>query len=206
MVALASSTTEFLLILLAVWLAIGVTLAVVMGRRGHGAFQWLLIGAFLGPLSLPIAWVSIRDEDRGSGSARALHEGIAGVGPVNVLVGIDGSVEAANALRTVVDLVGTNIGRLTLASVVTFDVGSVQARREEERAIEVLDAAASSVEAETPSRVLLTGQPAEVLMRHAAEEGYDLLAIGRRGRGATKAVLGSTASRVADGPLPALIV
>jgi nucleotide-binding universal stress UspA family protein len=33
-----------------------------------------------------------------------------------------------------------------------------------------------------------------------------LLAIGRRGRGASKAILGSTAARVADGRVPVLIV
>jgi nucleotide-binding universal stress UspA family protein len=96
------------------------------------------------------------------------------------------------------------MGRLTLASVVTFDE-STQARRDEERAIELLEAAAGPIE-RAPGCVLLSGQPADALIRHATEEGYDLLAIGRRGRGASKALLGSTASRVTNAPIPVLIV
>ena len=42
-------------------------------------------------------------------------------------------------------------------------------------------------------------------MKHAAEEGYDHLATGLRGRGASKALLGSTADRTARGPIPVLI-
>lgn len=203
MLAFARSTIEIFLIFLAAWLAIGITLAVVMGRRGHGAFQWLLLGAVLGPLALPLAWSAIRDEVQGS--ARPLAESVSGGGSVDVLVGIDGSAEAANALRATIELVGANVGRLTLASVVTFDE-STQARRDEQRAVELLEAAASSMEPRPPGRVLLSGQPAEALLRHATEEAYDLLAIGRRGRGASKALLGSTASRAAHGPIPVLIV
>jgi nucleotide-binding universal stress UspA family protein len=204
MLAIARSTTEFLLIILAAWLAIGLTLAVVMGRRGHGAFQWFFVGAVLGPLALPLAWTSIRDEGRAS--ARSMSVAAPGDGSVDVLVGIDGSEEAANALRTTVQLVGANIGRLMLASVVTFDESSRQSRQDEERAVALLEAAASSVEDHAPGRVLLSGQPADALMKHAAEEGFGLLAIGRRGRGASKALLGSTADRAARGPIPVLIV
>jgi nucleotide-binding universal stress UspA family protein len=44
-------------------------------------------------------------------------------------------------------------------------------------------------------------------MKHAREEGYELLAIGKRGHGRSKALLGSTASRLAHGTeVPVLIV
>jgi nucleotide-binding universal stress UspA family protein len=203
-VALARSTTEFLAILLAAWLATGLTLAVVMGRRGHGAFQWFFLGAVLGPLALPLAWSSIRQE--GGTPARTLAEGVSSSGSFDVLVGIDGSAQAENALRLATQLVGANVGRLMLASVVTFDETSGQTRRDEERATDLLEAAASSVENLDPGRVLLSGQPAEALIRYASEQGYDLIAIGRRGRGASKALLGSTAARAADGPIPTLVV
>jgi nucleotide-binding universal stress UspA family protein len=174
------------------------------GRRGHGAFQWLFLGAVLGPLALPLAWSSIRDE--GGVSARPLGKGAPSSGSIDVLVGIDGSDEAANALRVAILLVGANIGRLALASVVAFDETSVQARRDEERAGSLLETAASSVENLDPGLVLLSGKPADAFIEYASEEGYDVLAIGRRGRGASKALLGSTASRAADGPIPTLIV
>jgi len=167
-------------------------------------FQWFFIGAILGPLALPIAWSTARTEV--SGLNRPLEPGVGGSGTVNVLVGIDGSAEAARALQTVVEILGTNVGRLTLASVVTFDEGSVAARRDEEQAVRLLAEAGASIAPHSPGQVVLTGQPATALMHHATEEGYDLLVIGRRGRGATKALLGSTAKKVADGQVPALIV
>lgn len=203
MLALSHSATEIFLIVLAAWVTIGVTLAIAMGRRGHNAFQWLVVGAILGPLALPLAWSSVRDEPLTR--ARPLAQAVAAGGTVDVLVGIDGSSEASNALRTTIELVGGNLGRLTIASVVALD-DSPQARIDEQRAVELLEAAASAAEAHPPGRVLLSGQPADALIRHATEQGYDMLAVGRRGGGATKALLGSTASRVANGHLPVLIV
>lgn len=204
MLGLARSTTELMMIVAAAWLATGLTLAVVMGRRGHGSFQWFLIGAALGLLALPIAWTAIRDEGRRS--PVSLAESGSGGGPVNVLVGIDGSAEAALALRTAIELIGDHIGHLTLANVVTFDEASRTARREEERAAELLEATATSLNTMAAGQIVLIGQPADALMNHATEEGYDLLVIGRRGRGASKTLLGSTASRAANGPIPVLIV
>ena len=165
MLALARSTTEFLLILLAAWLATGLTLGVVMGRRGHGAFQWFFLGAVLGPLALPLAWSSIRDE--GGASARPLAKAALGSGSIDLLVGVDGSAEAANALRVAIRVVGANLGRLMLASVVTFDEKSVQARRDEERAGRLLETTANSVEDLDPGRVLLSGKPADALVGYA---------------------------------------
>jgi uncharacterized SAM-binding protein YcdF (DUF218 family) len=49
------SATSALLWVLALWLAIGVVAGLVMGRRGHDPFEWLLLGAMLGPLALPVA-------------------------------------------------------------------------------------------------------------------------------------------------------
>jgi nucleotide-binding universal stress UspA family protein len=58
-----------------------------------------------------------------------------------------------------------------------------------------------------PDAVLLEGKPADALARFAADGGYELIAVGRRGRGATKALLGSTAEALARGAdIPVLIV
>jgi nucleotide-binding universal stress UspA family protein len=44
-------------------------------------------------------------------------------------------------------------------------------------------------------------------MRCPADQRYDVIAIGRRGRGARKAVMGSTASRLTNGTdVPVLVV
>jgi nucleotide-binding universal stress UspA family protein len=50
-----------------------------------------------------------------------------------------------------------------------------------------------------PSVVLLSGEPAHVLQGHALSNHYDVLVIGRRGSGASKALLGSVATRITSG-------
>ena len=58
------SGTAFLFGLLAVWIVFGVVSALVMGRRGHAPFNWLILGAVLGPLVIPVALSSMRDARR----------------------------------------------------------------------------------------------------------------------------------------------
>ena len=206
MVALVSTGTELLLIALAVWVSIGVTLSVVMGRRGHNPFTWLILGAILGPIVLPLVRSAVRDED--GQQDRPVAEGIPGEGPVDVLVGFDGSEQSQAALRSATALLGTRIGRLTVAAVVDFEGATSQHPWEdEERAIASIEGLAVSEGARKAGAVLLSGQPATALMKHAREEGYELLAIGKRGHGRSKALLGSTASRLAHGTeVPVLIV
>ncbi|MGZ8628719.1 MAG: universal stress protein [Actinomycetota bacterium] len=205
MLALTRTATEALAIALAVWLTVGITLAVVMGRRGHGSFQWFLVGAVLGPIALPVAWAKVRDEP--DAESREIASGVPGAGDVDVLVGIDGSPESEAALHAVVELLGTRIRRLTLAGVTEFDDTSAQAQENTRRAIASLERTATSTDAAEPGMVLLSGRPADALTDRARKDGYGLLVVGRRGRGATKALLGSTASRLAHGTdVPVLIV
>jgi hypothetical protein len=75
------------------WAAIGVTGAVVMGRRGYAPFSWLVLGAVLGPLVVPLAFARTRQTRQfpqvtDVGTWR---------GPVDVLVGVDGSAESITA-------------------------------------------------------------------------------------------------------------
>lgn len=49
------SATTALAIVMVAWLACGVVTGTAMGRRGHDAFTWLLLGATLGPLVVPLA-------------------------------------------------------------------------------------------------------------------------------------------------------
>jgi nucleotide-binding universal stress UspA family protein len=70
-----------------------------------------------------------------------------------------------------------------------------------------LERSAAAADVLEPGTVLLVGQPAAALMKHAAEEGYELLVVGRRGHGASKALLGSTAMRLAHAAgVPVLVV
>jgi nucleotide-binding universal stress UspA family protein len=194
------SATAALLIFVLVWLAIGVVASLVMGRRGHEPFIWGTLGAALGPLVIPLASGSVQRERDAARSV--LGEGSAGPGAVNVLVGVDGSAESRAALYRVVDLLGPQIGRLTLAAVLDFDSAEELDGSDAQRAaIEQLDAATREAERAwtrgTVGRMLLVGSPATALVAHARESGDDLIAIGCRGQGASRIAFGSVATRLA---------
>ena len=188
------------------WVAVGLVIGLVMGRRGHNTLTWMILGAVLGPLTVPLAMHAVRDER--TSRSHELSQGSPGPGTVDVLVGIDGSPESEAALRTVVGLLGGRLGRLTLAGVVDFDsVGSTPPWDNEAQALEVLARLRDSMQALSPGTTVLGGQPATALIKEAVEGGYEMLAIGRRGHGAAKALMGSTANRLAHGAnIPVLIV
>ncbi|HVW35101.1 MAG TPA: universal stress protein, partial [Acidimicrobiia bacterium] len=70
----------------ACWLSIGLTLSLVMGRRGHDAFAWLILGTLFGPLGAIFA-VEARGEERPRPELIAERRS-AGPGPVDLLVGV----------------------------------------------------------------------------------------------------------------------
>ncbi len=55
----------FLVAVAAAWLVIGLVLSLVMGRRGHDGFSWLVMGSLLGPLAIVLALNSSRHEQLG---------------------------------------------------------------------------------------------------------------------------------------------
>jgi nucleotide-binding universal stress UspA family protein len=205
MLGLSSTATEVLVIGLAVWLTVAITLAVLMGRRGHSPFEWFLIGAVLGPIALPIAWGRIKDEPTAPDREVVDVSPGPGAGPVDVLVGIDGSVESEAALRTAVEILGPRIGRLTLVGVTGFDYGNPQVKSDSEHALETLRGMAASASVAHLGITILSGRPADALPEYALRDGYQLLVVGRRGRGASKAILGSTAAQLASAPIPVLV-
>jgi nucleotide-binding universal stress UspA family protein len=202
------STTVKFSVLFGMLLLCGMAAAVVMGRRGHHPFTWGVLGTAFGPLVIPVAIQSVRRE-------RLVHlPEPPSDGPLSggdVLVGVDGSAEATAALLTVVDLLGPGLRRLTLATVIDYDTAVSQGPWQERHDAEAeLDRAADLVgEAlgRRPDTIVLAGRPAEALVRHATEGGYRFLAIGSRGRGASRLLLGSVASQLARHTrIPVLIV
>lgn len=83
-------------------------------------------------------------------------------------------------------------------------------RGERERATAELGRVAALLHAEfavVPETVLLTRRPVEALTSRCREERFTLMAIGRRGSGASKSLLGSVAVAFArEAPTPVLIV
>jgi nucleotide-binding universal stress UspA family protein len=211
------SFTVFLSLLMATFVCIGFVLAIVMGRLGHSPFAWGLLGLVLGPIALLLALVAARDEPS---PARLVASGVPGAGPVDVLVGIDGSPESAAATTAALELLGGRVGRLTLVAVAEVD-DSVAGRQERVRLQGELERQAEAVRAwqqklhrtvkavrpVIPELVLRSGQPAATLDRIAAEDGYGLLVVGARGAGLSSVLLGSVATRLAArASVPVLVI
>lgn len=179
------------LVVAASWLSIGLALSLVMGRRGHDAFSWLLLGTLFGPLGAIFA-VEARGEERTRPQLLARQKSSSD-GPVDVLVGVDDSPESRAALLAATELLGRRLGRLTLATVIPYDCGFDRERT----ARAVLERQAEAVGG-GPRLELLHGRPAPVLLQRVIDDGYDLLVVGTRGAGLSKAFLGSTAVEVAE--------
>jgi nucleotide-binding universal stress UspA family protein len=199
-----SDSFGLVLAIAACWVAIGLTLSVVMGRRGHDTAGWLVLGTLLGPLAVALAVDAERHEERLEparlpGGPRTP----AGQGPVDLLVGFDGSAESADAVQTAVELLGPRIGRLTVATVLPYD----DVRGEERQAHEELRRLAARMPGRGVELEVLHGHPATALRSFACDGGYELIAVGTRGAGITKAILGSAATELArDSEVPVLLV
>ncbi|SHN78690.1 Nucleotide-binding universal stress protein, UspA family [Geodermatophilus obscurus] len=182
------------------WVAAGmVAVVLVLYRRGHRDGSWLLLGAVLGPLILPIAVERARRrpqrlERYGEPGADEATPG----GQLCVLIGVDGSPGSEEAVRAALRLVVPVAGRVLLATVVSSD--AVDGGRDDELASardllsrhrDGLPEGTVAVETQ-----IMNGQPAPALLGLADTEDVDLIVVGRRGKGLSRAVLGSAASRV----------
>jgi hypothetical protein len=63
------SATTALALVMAAWVAIGVVTGRAMSRRGHDGFTWLVLGASLGPLVVPLALSTWRHTGPTTGAA-----------------------------------------------------------------------------------------------------------------------------------------
>jgi nucleotide-binding universal stress UspA family protein len=212
------SYTAFLALLMVTFACIGFVLAIVMGRLGHSPFAWGLLGLVLGPIALLLALVEVRNER--PWWTRLVASGDPGRGPVDVLVGIDGSPESAATTTAALELLGGRVGRLTLVAVTDLDDSYAgreeqarldgELRRQAEAVRGWLRERYGSVEAKQmviPELKLMAGRPATTLDTIAAEDGYDLLVVGARGAGLSRVLLGSVAtSLAARASVPVLVV
>lgn len=195
------TATSALFILLVGWILIGAIGAIAMARRGHSPHSWAYVGLILGPLVAPLM-ISEAHRERAAPVGQARPPSTRS-GDLDILVGLDGSDEATGALVQSIALFGTRIGRLTIATVIDYEGGSSKVAAEEQaRARELLSRpsllAAGLLDRE-PDTVVLTGQPADALVRHARDGEYDLLVVAPRGKGASRLLFGSVASRLARG-------
>ena len=196
------SGAMIVLTIAAVWLVIGLTLSLLLGRRGHDRFTWLVLGTVLGPLALALAvdawhWQENRETEvlqppRPSNPA----------GTVDVLVGVDGSAESDAAVHTAIDVLGPRLRRLTLLTVIPFDGGE----EADTLAMTELHADHARLGLDNLGLEVARGHPAHVLRELALSDGYALLAIGTRGKGRAH-LFGSTAAELSKmSAIPLLMV
>jgi nucleotide-binding universal stress UspA family protein len=191
---------------LTTWALVGLVAAVAMRRRGHNLAPWAALGAVFGPLVIPLAVMAARNEPYAR--PRPISPAVAGGGPVDVLIGTDGSPDATRALSAAAGLFGGNAGRVTVAAVVDYDAALGDESEDDTvaRTRALLESEAARWPGGTAGTVLLAGNPAQALVDHAQQERYHVVVVGTRGRGRSKAVLGSVAATLAKGaPVPVLM-
>ena len=195
------TTTQ--LVIAIIWVGSGLFAAVMMGRRGHSHWYWSVVALLLGPFAWPVL------AERASGEtplAVTLHGGQAKPG-IHLVVGVDGSPEAARAATVAVNVLGAAIGRVTLATVVDYDTDRSDTEARDVLARSRLQLASAQLKEWDPGEAVLIGPPVKALAEFAAEEAADLIVVGPRGHGLSQRVLGSVAAGlVATSPTPTLIV
>lgn len=138
----------------------------------------------------------------------------------NILVAIDGSPDAEEALVQAIDLAASERARLTLFSSVVMpptvayagvsgDVVTKITQEAEADTERVLRTALERVPGDVSVTSVRSSDPARpALLRQIKDGGHDLVVMGSRGRGALRSVLlGSVSHFVLDhSPVPVLIV
>ena len=196
------------------WVAVGAAVGVIEARHGSWHRGWL-VSAIFGPFSVPLALHRWRAERP---LPTVLTTGRVQRGPVDLLIGMDGSEASLSAALLAVRLFGSRVRRVTLAAVLDVDTAEPHADNvlhpkpwpEELLARANLELAAAALKehlVQSPGSVILAGAPGDALERYAIDENYEVIVVGCRGRGLSKLLLGSCASRLAcNTHVPVLLI
>jgi nucleotide-binding universal stress UspA family protein len=172
-------------------------------RWGHDPFGWAFLAAVLGPIAL-IALVGTHQSDLKLPAPfeRITNAGRHAAGAPRTLLGIDGSEESARAARYVASTHPAG-SEVTIVTVLPREArppeGDRPAQQAHEREVAQITRAAQEAlrsASVTPRVVVGFGSPGEEIVRCAGEEAADVIVIGRRGAGLTKALLGSVSDYV----------
>jgi nucleotide-binding universal stress UspA family protein len=194
------------------WVLIGLGARMSLLRRGHRRMS-MLTAAVLGPFVVVIAienahWSPTRPP-------RLVDAGVPGQGPIDLLVGVDTSPDSEAAVRYALELLGSRMGSLTIATVIAFDFADEGERQSAEHDARArLESIGAGVVRQLgpnrtplPELVVLSDAPADVLAQQALAREANLIVVGKRGQGLSKAIIGSVASQLArDARVPVLIV
>lgn len=183
----------FPLFVLVIWVALGLTGAVFLGRHGHRSPVWYVIGIPLGAIFLPIA-VEM-GLARGEVISRTVSVGTDGSGATAVLA-LDGSPESDAALADAARVLAPMDARFVLLTVLDPDVVVHEPEAKDDAAARLAEFAARLPGAHPVTSVVAAGNPTDLILERAAAENADLLVLGRRGAGLSEHLLGSVADRV----------
>jgi nucleotide-binding universal stress UspA family protein len=199
--------TGEVLIIVAVWISIGLVTGLWMARRGHD-WKWTLFAVGLGPLFVPIAWERVERHPRVAASGADGPPGPrSGTPGPRVMVGIDGSTEAEQALDVARSLFGPRCELLLLAEVVSYDDTEPDSPQAIESATAHLASAAARAAGLPLNQEVLAGPAGPTLRQYASDHDMDVLVVGRRGRGLAETLLGSvSADLLHHSEVPVLVV
>jgi nucleotide-binding universal stress UspA family protein len=186
---------------LAVWLAIvlasGLVVTYLARRWGRDPFGWLLLSAAMGPIAV-VALIGTRQSDV-ERSQIPTPESVQSGRP-RVLIASDGS-DAGLASARYVALVHGSTADVIVLTVLPHEAepSAEQSMRDyEERVAASTDRTIDSLKRAgiLPRLVVAFGSPGEEIIRQADAEGAELIVVGRRGSGLSKAIFGSTSDYV----------
>ena len=171
-------------------------MALVMRRSGHDFGFWLTLGMLLGPFAAFFARERHRlDMRKGIGRTGESREG-----QFDALAGIDGSEESINAVQVALSLLCETLNSLTLVTALDYEAsGSFTGIVSQSDAYSRLAEVASKLEFEPIETKVLYGSPAETIAMFAREGGFELIILGARGQGMSKALFGSVTAKLTGG-------
>ena len=157
----------------ALWAIAGLVTAVILSRHGHDLRSNGAVGLVFGPLYIPFAMRLRRDER--AVKPVLVSEGHSGSGPVDVLIGLQGSPAGAASALPVLQILGDRVGRVTLARVLDFE--AIQDDDDLAAAEAELSCASLFLVEYDPSLLLLPGHPLEAPREYAATAGFDAVIV-----------------------------
>jgi nucleotide-binding universal stress UspA family protein len=176
--------------LVASWLAL---------RWGRDPFGWALLAAVLGPIAL-IGLVGAHQSDTARPEPFE-HAGARRAGTEELLAAVDGSPSSVRVARYIAESHphATEVALLAVLPHEARPSASGAAQEEHQRQVDAVTSEARKIieAAGVPVRIVVGyGVPGETIVRAADEEHANVIVIGRKGAGLTKALLGSTSDYV----------